>query len=307
MKQGEAIRRFAVADFVTFGARAASGPLAAQGFERIFGRVRVTRMRGEPLEIDMLGYDSGDEMVDFVFIEEGELHYCDDGEWRRLEGSFLMIPTRLRRGVRLADRWQILRVSVPREAMSAFVSELPEHAVPMIARSLIDLSMHAFAAALFQHDRQATAIENYAAEQLLMEMCGAILLDRLSGAGRGAGSPKDVLRDRAMAVIAQQCADIELNPARVAREVQASLRQLQTVFAEIDTTVATEIRRRRVRLAHQLLTDSRFDVLSIDQIAERSGFGTAMSLRRALQEAFGVGPRELRLTRGAAQTSADAG
>lgn len=307
MHQGEAIRRFEAADFAAFGARAASGPLSAQGFERTFGQVRVTRMRGEPLELDGIGYDPDEETVDFVFLEEGALLYCEGGEWNRLDGSFLVIPNGLPRGVRLTDRWQILRVRVPREAMSSFVSELPTRVVPMSARALIDLSMHAFAATLFQIDRHATAIENYATEQLLMEMCGAILLDRLSGVGRGDGSPKDVLRDRAMAVIAQQCADVDLNPARVAREVQASLRQLQIVFAEIDTTVATEIRRRRVRLAHQLLTDSRFDVLSIDQIAERSGFGTSMSMRRALQETFGVGPRELRLTRGAAYASADAG
>src|SRR5690606_12003261 len=110
--------------------------------------------------------------------------------------------------------------------------------------------------------------------------------------------PATALRDRALAVIAQQRGDAELTPARVAREVQSSLRRVQVTFADAGTTVAGEIRRQRGRLAYSLLTDSRYDVLSIEQIAERSGFGTTMSLRRALHDLYRASPRTLRAQRG---------
>jgi transcriptional regulator GlxA family with amidase domain len=127
-------------------------------------------------------------------------------------------------------------------------------------------------------------------------MGGAILLDRI-GAVSGHGSPHAVLRDRAIAVISQQCGDPSLAPTQVAREVQSSLRQLQLVFAEADNSVAGEIRRQRARLARSLLIDSRFDVLSIEQVAQRSGFQSPMSLRRALDEAYKTTPRALRAQR----------
>ncbi|RGE19797.1 helix-turn-helix domain-containing protein [Leucobacter sp. wl10] len=253
-------------------------------------------MRGDAAELAAeTGADGA--TVDFVFVEEGSFAYLDGADWVHLEAQFLVIPDGVKRRTRLISRWQAALVRLPRSAMEAFVPELPVGVVHVRERSLLDLSMQAFAVALLQHDKTATAIENYAIEQLLLEMGGAVLLDLL-GQGRGQGSPRAVLRDRAMTVIAQQCADVELNPARVAREVQVSLRQLQTVFADIGMTVAGEIRRRRTRLAHALLTDSRYDVLTVDQIAERSGFGTTMSMRRALHEAYGSGPRELRSRRG---------
>ena len=107
----------------------------------------------------------------------------------------------------------------------------------------------------------------------------------------------DDQHERAIAVIAQQCGDPRLNPSRVAHEVQSSLRQLQLVFSEPGNSVAGEIRRQRARLAHSLLVDSRYDVLSIDQIAQRAGFNSPMSLRRALDEAYETTPRALRAAR----------
>jgi transcriptional regulator GlxA family with amidase domain len=156
--------------------------------------------------------------------------------------------------------------------------------------------MQRFIGSLLDGESRASAIEQYAIEQLVMEMSGAVLLDRI-GAVTGQGSPHAVLRERAIAVIAQQCGDPGLNPSRVAHEVQSSLRQLQLVFSESGNSVAGEIRRQRARLAHSLLVDSRFDVLSIDQIAQRAGFNSPMSLRRALDEAYETTPRALRAAR----------
>nr|WP_239529092.1 helix-turn-helix domain-containing protein [Paenarthrobacter ilicis] len=97
-----------------------------------------------------------------------------------------------------------------------------------------------------------------------------------------------------MAVIAQRCADRELNPEAVAKAVQSSLRRVQAAFAEVGNSIAAEIRRQRGRLAKNLLKDARYDVLSVQQIAEQTGFGTTAALRRALDELYGCGPKDLR-------------
>ncbi len=114
-----------------------------------------------------------------------------------------------------------------------------------------------------------------------------------------ATSVTSVLRDQAMAVIAQRCADRELNPEAVARAVQSSLRRVQAAFAEVGNSIAAEIRRQRGRLAWTLLADARYDVLSVQQIAEQAGFGTTAALRRVLDELYGCGPTDLRERRSA--------
>jgi transcriptional regulator GlxA family with amidase domain len=86
-------------------------------------------------------------------------------------------------------------------------------------------------------------------------------------------------------------------PAAVAREAGASLRHLQTVFAEAGTTVAGEIRRERARLARSALQDPRLDEMSVEELGLRSGFGSSVTMRRALDEIYRLSPRELRRSR----------
>ncbi len=168
-------------------------------------------------------------------------------------------------------KWSFVAALVPRSAIASFVPSLPSDASVFADRRLLDTSMQQFVGCLLDTDDNASAIEQYAIEQLVMEMCGAVLLDRVGGVS-AQGSPHAVLRERAIAVISQQCGDPSLKP--VARRARGAVvvRQLQLVFSESGNSVAAEIRRQRARLAHSLLVDSRYDVLSIDQIAQRAGF-----------------------------------
>lgn len=207
----------------------------------------------------------------------------------------MIAPSGIAQHVRCAGSWSITAACVPRAALGAFVAALPATARVLEERRPLDRAMQAFVEKVLAVDDTATAIE-----RLIVEMSGAILLDRIDGAS-GHRSPHAALRDKAVAVIAQQCSDPALNPARVAREVRSSLRQLQLVFAEAENSVACEIRRQRARLAKSLLLDSRFDSLSIEQVSQRAGFPSPISLRRALEEEYGATPRALRAHREAAQ------
>lgn len=233
----------------------------------------------------------------FAFLEAQALWSRVDGEpWVETESGLVIAPHGITRRLRAAGVWRCVAALVPRSAIASFVPSLPPDASVYPERRLLDASLQRFIAGLLDTDAHASAIEQYAIEQLVMEMSGALVLDRVGGV-TGQGTPHEVLRERAIAVIAQQCGDPSLNPARVAREVQSSLRQLQLVFSEVSNSVAGEIRRQRARLAHSLLMDSRYDVLSIDQIAQRAGFQSPMSLRRALDESYSATPRALRSAR----------
>ncbi|GAB3630726.1 hypothetical protein GCM10027421_00790 [Microbacterium shaanxiense] len=235
----------------------------------------------------------------FTFFRgEGMRARLDDRSWMGVDDSLVIAPQSAIGEVHGDDGWQMLSMIVPRAALSTFVAALPPRTVLHADRRMLDVAAENFAYGLVGPAQSASAIEQYAVEQLLMEMCGAILLDRI-GAESGTGSPRAVLHNRAVAVITQQCSNPELSPGDVAREVQSSLRQLQLVFSQVGNSVAGEIRRQRARLARSLLVDSRYDVLSIAQIADRSGFQSTMSLRRAIEATFHTTPSALRNDRDA--------
>lgn len=265
--------------------------------ERTCGAVSIWSLWGDAAEF-IVHPEADDDHLSLVFVEAGTFtsRYADE-PWIDVERGLIVAPRGIARQVRFDENWRLLIARIPRTAVEAFVPQLPDAVHPLPDGRVLDRGMRSFLAQIIAQDEPGSAIENYAIEQLIMEMAGAVLLDRM-GIGTAHGSPRSVLRDRALAVIAQQCVDPDLTPARVAQHVASSLRHLQAVFAESDTTVAGEIRRHRARTARSLLTDSRYDVLTMEQVAKRSGFGNSIGLRRALHDIYHASPRTLRARRG---------
>ncbi|WP_156913743.1 helix-turn-helix domain-containing protein [Brevibacterium album] len=282
---------------LTEGVRRQRGRAGLVYRERRFGEISVMGARGSAVELVGRPNPQTDRMFELAFMSGGLISHAGYREGSPVEARLLVVPPGAEGPVHLLGSWELLVLGLPRDVMESFVPELPQRAELHASAALLEESAESFAASVLAVEVSPTAIESYAIGQLLVEMGGAILLNRL-GSFRAAGSPQAVLRDRAMAIIAQQCTDRQLTPALVAEQVQSSLRQVQAVFSEAGTTVASEIRRQRARAARNLLVDSRFDVLSIEAIAERSGFGTTMSMRRALSDVYGTGPRRLRKERG---------
>ncbi len=291
------VREIGQRELIEHGIRPVGDRASLRARERTPGSITLLHLRGASNEVAIDTLAAHPEHAVFAFLEADALwSRRDDEPWRQIERGLVIAPPGLARSLRCQGAWRATIAFIPRTAMASFVSTLPDDAELFPDRRLLDRAMQDFVEGLLDADERATAIERYAVEQLIVEMGGAILLDRV-GAVSGHGSPRAVLRDRAIAVISQQCGDPSLTPTQVAREVQSSLRQLQLVFAEAENSVAGEIRRQRARLARSLLIDSRYDVLSIEQIAQRSGFQSPMSLRRALDEAYKTTPRALRAQR----------
>lgn len=292
------VRAIGSADLASHGVRAVDRGTALRATERTPGPVILLSMRGEATELAIDTVAAHPDHAVFAFVETAGLAAKErNGPWMPIASGLVVAPPGIVHSVRCAGSWHITAAYVPRAALGSFVAALPDTVRILAERRPLDRAMQAFVEQVLAVDDDATAIERYAMEHLIVEMSGAILLDRVDTAS-GQRSPHAALRDRAVAVIAQQCGDPALNPTLVAREVQSSLRQLQLVFAEAGNSVAGEIRHRRARLAKSLLTDSRFDVLSIEQISQRSGFHSPISLRRALEEDYGTTPRALRAHRG---------
>ncbi|KJQ53854.1 helix-turn-helix transcriptional regulator [Microbacterium sp. SA39] len=275
--------------------------LSAHGFHETAGRPLRGRKRalrnvvllasgGEsPAELAIDTARTHPEHAAFLFIST-------DGEQNTGKGpvdSVVLAPYGATTNLHHSGHWEMTCALVPRRALTSFVNPLPGGTTTYSDRRLLGRGMHRFARSIVHADAEPSSIESYAIEQLLTKMGGAILFDRF-GVRESAESAHDELRDRAIALILQQCPDPAITPAHVADELQISLRLLQAAFSSAGMTVSGEIRRQRSHRAHSLLVDERYLALSIDQIAKRAGFSSTMTLRRALLEDYGTTPGRVR-------------
>lgn len=104
--------------------------------------------------------------------------------------------------------------------------------------------------------------------------------------------------ERACEYIRSHLRDRSLSATDVARHLHVSLRTLQLAFAENGTSVADYVRTSRLEGARQeLLTDTG---RTITQVAYDWGFNDSSHFSRAFRSQFGVSPRDIRSTLGAA-------
>lgn len=265
---------------------------------REFDGVAVERIKCRSLEFRGLDEFDHRESVDCVFVESGQALLKSIGSSQPLTSSQVgFFPSWEGCQATCAEEAVFLIIRVDTASLSGMVPRLPvQHEVVPFREGLMSAT-HRFAESTLATTEELTAVESYAMAQLLSEMVGSMMLD-LFGLGSTTNTASARLRDQAIAVITQRRADPSLGIDDVAASVLVSPRRLQAAFAEASTTVSAEIRRLRASLAVHLLTTTRYNVLGIDEVARESGFGSTLSMRRALKELHGATPSEIRRERG---------
>ena len=257
---------------------------------RVFENVRIERVAGRAFEYV---HPVSTSVLDFVAIETGQaiLHA---GRAHVVErGQIAVLPAWSKHSVAVQSNVTFVRARFERSALEQIVPSMPDAPLVMRERPGLMTATMAFITEALSANRAFSAIESYATGQLLLEMAAGLLLARF-GLGTPDASAAGNLRDRAIAVIAQRRTDPNLSIDDIAADVSVSPRRLQAAFAEASMTVSGELRRQRTQLAIDLLSSSRYSVLSVAEISSQCGFGSTLSLRRALRELHGTTPSALR-------------
>ena len=281
------------ADMARVGVRGVGGNLGMAARVRAYGAVLVIGVSGTGSEFERRPLRPGLPTIDVIFVEHGEFAYLEGEQWIASRGPLMIAPSGLPNRVRFNSAWQFVVARIPREALLPFVPMLSDEVQIYEDLSVPEKAMQAFLAQSIESDQEVSPNDSHTVDRMILEMAGTMLRAR-QGEALQAGSPHAALRDRVLLEIARQSGDSQLDPARLARDAGVSLRHLQTVFSEAGTSVAGEIRRERARIARSTLQDARFDELSIEEVATQSGFGSSVSMRRALDEIYRLSPRELR-------------
>lgn len=105
---------------------------------------------------------------------------------------------------------------------------------------------------------------------------------------------RQVLMMRVQAFAREHLADPDLTPAVLAKRHNISLRYLQQLFAELDTSPARWIREERLTRCHAALRNPAYDHLTVAAIGERWGLPGPSHISRLFREQYGLTPREFR-------------
>jgi AraC-like DNA-binding protein len=280
-------------DLVRTGVRGVDGDLGMAARVRAYGAVLVIGVSGTASEFERRPLRPGLPTIDIIFVQQGEFAYFEAGQWVASRGPLMVAPSGLPNRVRFNSEWQFVVARIPREALLPFVPMLSDTVQIHEELSVPEKAMAAFLAQSIDAEQEVSPNDSHTVDRMILQMAGTMLRAR-QGETLQPGSPHAVLRDRVMLDIAKQSGDSQLDPARLARNAGVSLRHLQCVFSEAGTSVAGEIRRERARIARSTLQDARYDELSIEQVAVQSGFGSSVSMRRALDEIYRLNPRDLR-------------
>jgi AraC-like DNA-binding protein len=125
----------------------------------------------------------------------------------------------------------------------------------------------------------------------------AALLALAAGPELHASSGSEKLLKRILSTIRDRCHEPGLSPGAVADIHGISKRYLHYLFAHASTTFGHELMRTRLESARRLLSDKRYDALSVSEVAARSGFLEPSHFARRFRKAFGSGPTEFRAAR----------
>ena len=139
--------------------------------------------------------------------------------------------------------------------------------------------------------RELALPEGMVAEQI------AGLLALAAGPTAQAYSAGEKLLHRILGSLRDLSREPGLSPGDVAGLNGISKRYLHYLFAQASTTFRTELMRLRLASAHRMLTDQRFDKVSVSEVASRCGFVEPSHFAKRFRKAFGVGPAQLRAAR----------
>jgi AraC-like DNA-binding protein len=186
-------------------------------------------------------------------------------------------------------------VTLDMPSAQAGLAALPRSAPFVVghADAAVPSALGAFLLDLLRQDSERLQAAARAQVTDVLRALAASTITALAIAG-SSGWEERKMRQEALRFIAARYMDPALSSASVAVHLGLSRRSLQRLFEEEDRTVAQHIHDVRTRHALIRLRDPRLTSASLTEIATLAGFGSTVAMRRALQEATGMTPSDVR-------------
>jgi AraC-like DNA-binding protein len=195
-----------------------------------------------------------------------------------------------------------------RRLTSSITMQIPHTALPLPAGKVDQLLgarlsaeegvgalLAQFLRRLAEHPEQYQAADSKHLGNIALDLVAAMLAERLDVQAALPGNVQHTaLRARVHAFIEENLSDPTLAPPMIAAAHHISIRTLHRLFAADETTVAEEIRTRRLRRCRRDLDNPLLRRQPVYVIAARWGFLDKTHFSRLFRTAYGLGPQAYR-------------
>ncbi|MFE2186038.1 helix-turn-helix domain-containing protein [Streptomyces sp. NPDC059455] len=237
-------------------------------------------------------------LINYFLGGEGIIS-LDGGDTTLRAGDLVVLDSSrpYRGGVRAdPDRWSHVTVQFPRGLLP-----LPEKtaqslfAVPISGRSGMGGGFARWLADLNARAGEFTPADIPTLTSVTLDLLASVIARCLEAeAALTPEARRRVLRTRINAFVEQHLADPAMTPQTIADAHHISLRHLQQLLAEDDTSPAAWIRHRRLERCRLDLANPRLNARPVQAIAERWGFTSLAHFSRLFRVTYGVPPRDYR-------------
>jgi AraC-like DNA-binding protein len=261
-----------------------------------FGEITATYLEHGPVRLDTptLAWGCDPETLRLLIVVSGEvsLRHSEAAATLAPRDSALIMGTSMVSYASESDA-RVIICDLPIE--QAGFAALPRSAPFVVGRAdaALPCALGAFLLDLLRQDSDRLAPLARAQVADVLRTLATSAIGALAVAG---GTGWEVRRQRMAALrhIAARYTDPALSSATVAEHLGLSRRSLQRLFEGEERTVAQRIQDVRTQHAINRLRDSRLATAALGEIATLSGFGSTVAMRRAVHEATGLTPTQLR-------------
>jgi AraC family transcriptional activator of tynA and feaB len=269
-------------------------------------RAQITRIRGRNADLVELASDAmtasrdlgrcrrdGCDDISFEFMVAGTSDATNDGRQHRAAANDFSVIDCSKPVAMARSRHRNISLMVRRHHVLDSTQGLPSLAGHKFANSGLSTLFKSHIYTTIAHagdlkaDQRAMAID--IATDLALAVLQAETLGRLDPERLPHG-----FYHAAQSVITRDCTDANLTPLLVSNKLGCSRAALYRAFAGNDQTVAQSIWSSRVQHAERMLTTTRYNTLSITEIAYRSGFLDHSTFNRMFKRRFDMTAEDMR-------------
>ena len=190
---------------------------------------------------------------------------------------------------------KMLCIKAPRREIRARLGRNSEFAARLVTADRIDDCLTlSLAEKLPSLAGRTTAVTEEIVGSHLLDLLGLSIARTIQGASVRVSIPKSMTLGQVRGAIESRLADPRLDPQAVADAVGVSVRYVNALLAEQDTSLKRYILSRRLNRCRQAFEDPNQDHRTISEIAQGWGFSDMTHFTRRFKEAYGVRPSEFR-------------
>lgn len=214
-----------------------------------------------------------------VFLKPGELTLYDATQPHRIE-----IPTAFSK----------LLISVPRHLLDSQVRNLSTLTATNLSKSanLTKVTTSMLASMLSQLN-QFKAPEFQALAEPVLQLIN-MTLNEANGDESKLSRHRELALHRVKNYISHHLDDSDLSAQQISKSVGLSIRYINNLFIEEQTSLMRYLTQQRLSLSHQLLSSHLYNHFSITEVAMRCGFNNLAHFSRVFHQIYGLSPREFR-------------